>query len=137
MSADMIAGGAIGARMHPMIDVRAAGDLLSRAGFVLPVADGERLTVRYANPLRILSDLRGMAITNLLVDQHSQPLGRARLNAIIEVLTAQTGDDGKVSEHFELIFMTGWSPGPDQPQPARRGSGARSLASVLPPPDPK
>src|SRR3546814_3791208 len=35
------------ARTHPRIDVRSAGDLLVRAGFALPVADTETLTVRY------------------------------------------------------------------------------------------
>src|SRR3546814_13099281 len=34
------------ARTHPRIDVRSAGDLLVRAGFALPVADTETLTVR-------------------------------------------------------------------------------------------
>jgi SAM-dependent methyltransferase len=134
MRADMATGGAVGSRMHPMIDVRAAGDLLSRAGFTLPVADGERLAVRYSSPLRILSDLRGMAMTNLLADQRNQPLGRSRVQAIYEALAAQANDDGKVPESFELIFMTGWAPAPDQPQPARRGSGSQSLASALPRP---
>src|SRR3546814_8603837 len=32
--------------IHPQIDVRSAGDLLSRAGFAMPVADGDSLTVR-------------------------------------------------------------------------------------------
>ncbi|HET8612108.1 MAG TPA: methyltransferase domain-containing protein, partial [Sphingomonas sp.] len=46
LEADM-AGGGVAPRIHPQIDVRAAGDLLARAGFALPVADGERLDVRY------------------------------------------------------------------------------------------
>ncbi len=38
------------ARFHPQIDVRAAGDLLSRAGFVMQVADQDRcrLAIRFA-----------------------------------------------------------------------------------------
>lgn len=131
LAADMTAGGAIASRMHPMIDVRAAGDLLGRAGFALPVADGEHLTVRYANPFRLLGDLRGMAMTNLLTGQHAPPFGRARLNALAEALAEQADVDGKLNERFEMIFVTGWSPGPDQPKPARRGSGERSLASVF------
>jgi len=31
------------------------------------------------------------------------------------------------------VFMTGWAPGPDQPQPARRGSATASLAAALKP----
>ncbi len=49
------------ARFHPQIDVRAAGDLLARAGFALPVADVETLSVRYAGIGNLLRDVRGMA----------------------------------------------------------------------------
>jgi SAM-dependent methyltransferase len=133
MAADMAAGSAVGSRLHPQIDVRAAGDLLGRAGFTLPVADGERLTVRYADPLRILSDLRGMAATNTM-KQRAMPLSRARLRALVESFAAETDGDGRLTEIFELIFMTGWAPGPDQPKPARRGSGKQSLTDVLHPP---
>ena len=40
-------------RIHPQIDVRAAGDLLLRAGFALPVVDRDGVDVRsaYAPPL--------------------------------------------------------------------------------------
>ena len=54
------------AHIHPQIDVRAAGDLLTRAGFALPVVDVEPVTVRYASLPQLVSDLRGMAASNLL-----------------------------------------------------------------------
>src|SRR3546814_16097198 len=44
------------------------GDLLVRAGFALPVADTETLTVRYRDLFGLLRDLRGMAATSLLPD---------------------------------------------------------------------
>ena len=130
-AADSAAGGGVPARFHPGIDVRAAGDLLGRAGFVLTVADGERIDVGYSDPLRLMHDLRGMAAGNQLSGQAGPALGRARLAALIEAFMADAGPDGRVREHFELVFMTGWSPGPDQPQPARRGSATASLATVL------
>lgn len=131
LAADMASGEAVGSRMHPMVDVRAAGDLLSRAGFALPVADGERLSVRYASPFKLLSDLRGMAMTNMLAGRHAPPFARSRLHALIEALAGEAGTDGKIAESFEIIFMTGWAPSPDQPKPAPRGSGEQSLASAL------
>lgn len=129
MAADMIAGEAVGSRMHPLIDVRAAGDLLARAGFALPVADGERLVVRYGNPLNIVSDLRGMAMANSLRDREAHGYGRTRLGLLIQHLAAQAEE--KTAETFEIVFMTGWAPGPGQPQPAARGSGTASLAAAL------
>ncbi|MBN8814645.1 MAG: methyltransferase domain-containing protein [Sphingomonas sp.] len=117
------------ARFHPMIDVRSAGDLLVRAGFALPVADGETLSVRYPDLFRLIADLRGMAASNLLRDR--VPLTRAVLGAATQAFADRADPDGRVAERFELIFLTGWAPSPDQPKPARRGSATASLASAL------
>jgi SAM-dependent methyltransferase len=132
LEADAAAGGGIPQRVHPLIDVRAAGDLLARAGFVLTVADSEPLDVGYGDPFRLMTDLRGMAATNILVGQ-TVPLTRGRLATIAESFAAKADPDGRVRERFELVFMTGWSPGPDQPQPARRGSATASLTAALRP----
>ena len=117
------------ARLHPQIDVRSAGDLLIRAGFALPVADVETLRVRYGGLGRLLEDLRGMAATNLMVDRG--PLSRGSLARAAEAFTTSAADDGRSTERFEIIFLTGWAPSPDQPQPARRGSATTSLSAAL------
>ncbi len=117
------------ARFHPMIDVRSAGDLLVRAGFALPVADGETLTVRYQDLFGLLRDLRGMAASNVLRDR--VPLTRGALVAAAQAFANRADADGRVAERFDLIFMTGWAPSPDQPKPAKRGSATASLASAL------
>lgn len=131
LAADAAAGSGVSQRVHPQIDVRAAGDLLGRAGFVLTVADGERLDVGYADPFRLIADLRGMAGTNLLTGQHPPWPGRARLADMASAFMSGADADGRVRERFELVFMTGWSPGPDQPRPAKRGSATVSLATTL------
>lgn len=64
-------------RIHPMVDLRSAGDLLMRAGLTLPVADLETVTVRYAGLGRLVDDLRGMGAANLLRER--VPLSRAAL----------------------------------------------------------
>lgn len=119
------------ARLHPQIDVRAAGDLLVRAGFALPVADTETLTVRYPDLFRLLADLRGMAATSLLAAP--APLARATLAKAAAAFAGGADPDGRVPERFAIVTLTGWSPAPDQPQPARRGSATASLAAALRP----
>ncbi|MBX9814508.1 MAG: methyltransferase domain-containing protein [Sphingomonas sp.] len=119
------------ARLHPQIDVRAGGDLLARAGFALPVADGETLTVRYRDLWRLLGDLRGMAARNIL--RARVPLRRATLARLAESFAARADTEGRVAERFEIVYLTGWAPAPDQPQPARRGSATASLAAALKP----
>ncbi|MES2096242.1 MAG: methyltransferase domain-containing protein [Pseudomonadota bacterium] len=117
------------ARFHPMIDVRSAGDLLVRAGFALPVADSETLSVRYPDLFRLIGDLRGMAASNVLRGRTA--LTKRAIGAAATAFADQADPDGRVSERFDLIFLTGWAPSPDQPQPARRGSATASLASAL------
>ncbi|HET9511240.1 MAG TPA: methyltransferase domain-containing protein [Sphingomonas sp.] len=117
------------ARAHPMIDVRSAGDLLVRAGFALPVADVETVTVRYADLFGLIGDLRGMAATNLLVDR--RPLRRDTLARLADAFAARADPDGRVAERFDIVFLTGWAPAPGQPQPARRGSATASLTAAL------
>jgi SAM-dependent methyltransferase len=119
------------ARLHPQIDVRSAGDLLVRAGFALPVADIESLDVGYPDLFRLLADLRGMAATNVLADR--TPLPMAALARAAEAFSAQAGSDGRIREHIQIVYLTGWAPDPSQPRPARRGSATASLAQALKP----
>lgn len=130
MAADLASGGA-SPRIHPQIDVRSAGDLLARAGFTMPVADGAALTVRYPDIFRLIADLRTMAGTNLLVTRDRRPIGREALFAAAQAFAAQADADGRISETFEIVYLSGWAPDASQPRPARRGSGAQSLADVL------
>lgn len=117
------------ARIHPQVDVRSAGDLLMRAGFTLPVADIEPLTVRYRGIGGLLRDLRGMGATNILRDR--TPLRRDTLARAAELFTERADPDGKTPERFDILYLTGWSPAPTQPQPARRGSATASLEGAL------
>jgi NADH dehydrogenase [ubiquinone] 1 alpha subcomplex assembly factor 5 len=123
--------GAAAPHIHPQIDVRAAGDLLQRAGFALPVVDAEPVEVRYPDLLALVRDLRAMGATNILRARARRPLGRAALAAAIADFAAAAEPDGKTRERFEILHLLGWSPSPDQPQPARRGSATASLATVL------
>jgi NADH dehydrogenase [ubiquinone] 1 alpha subcomplex assembly factor 5 len=120
-------------RIHPQIDVRAAGDLLARAGFALPVADAETLIVRFPSLASLVSDLRAMGATNILADRSRRPIGRAGRAAAAAAFAAEADSDGKTAERFEIVHMSGWAPAPDQPRPARRGSATASLADALKP----
>lgn len=127
-AADNAAGLGV-ARMHRQIDVRAAGDLLVRAGFALPVADLEGFALSYATLGKLIDDLRAAAMTNVLAERHA--VTRGWLGTAGAAFAAQAQTDGRVHETLSLLMLTGWAPSPDQPQPARRGSGSASLAEAL------
>jgi SAM-dependent methyltransferase len=114
-------------RIHPQIDVRAAGDLLTRAGFALPVADCDTLNVRYPAFATLVADLRAMGATNILAARDRKPLSRIGL----ATATADFENEGGTVERFEIVHLLGWAPGPDQPRAAARGSGSISLADAL------
>ncbi|MFW2829732.1 class I SAM-dependent DNA methyltransferase [Sphingomonas sp. ID0503] len=128
LAADMAEGRAV-ARIHPQIPLQAGADLLGRAGFAMPVADGFTLNLRYGSLFRLVEDLRAMAATNLLPGR--QALSRRPLMAAVEAFVAQADPDGRVTERFEIAVLTGWAPAESQPKPARRGSATVSLAEAL------
>ncbi len=126
-----IKGGA-GSHISPFAEVRDAGGLLQRAGFALPVADVETLTVTYPNPFALMTELRGMGETNALADGQPAPLSRATLSATAAAYARSYGDtDGRVPATFDILYMTGWRPDPSQPQPLRPGSASTRLADAL------
>jgi SAM-dependent methyltransferase len=127
LAADSVEGGAA-PRIHPQIDVRAAGDLLTRAGFALPVVDVQPVDVRFPSLIDLVRDLRAMGATNILAARSRQPLGRHGLAAAIADFDS-AGD--KTIERFEILHLLGWSPSPDQPRPAPRGSATVSLSEAL------
>jgi len=131
MAAADEAEGAAAPRIHPQIDLRAAGDLLARAGFTLPVVDAGGIDVRFSSLMQLVADLRGMGATNVLATRSDRPLTRIGLGAALADFHAAADPDGKTAERFEILYLTAWAPSPDQPRPARRGSAAASLAEAL------
>jgi hypothetical protein len=103
-----IDGGPAAPRFHPQIDVRAAGDLLTRAGFAMPVADLDTVTARYAHMSTLVGDLRAMGLSNVLVGRRA--LGRTLATNAAAGFAAYADGDGKTAEAFAITYMTGWAP---------------------------
>lgn len=124
--------GGLSPRVTPMGDLRDFGALLQRAGFALPVVDSMPLTVSYETPFHLMRDLRAMGEGNALHARLRVPTQRAVLVRAAEIYAASyPGDDGRVIATFDIIALTGWAPGPDQPKPLRPGSAKTSLAEAL------
>jgi NADH dehydrogenase [ubiquinone] 1 alpha subcomplex assembly factor 5 len=117
--------------IHPQIDLRSAADLLTRAGFALPVADQDIMSVIYRDWRSIVSDLRDAGIGNALAGPRRY-LGRNYTTALDQAWRKNADDLGKVTEYFTHLYLSGWAPSSQQPRPARRGSGQISLAAFLP-----
>lgn len=130
--AEIAQEGGLSPRVSPLAEVRDAGNLLQRAGFALPVADADTLTVSYADPLKLMADLRGMGEANAVLARRKTPTRRATLAAAAERYSALFADaDGRVPATFEVIYLTAWAPHPSQQKPARPGSARARLADAL------
>ena len=123
--------GGISPRVSPFADIRDGGGLLQRAGFALPVADVERLTVYYKDFFALARDLRGHGQTNNLAERSRRFLRRDTLAATLAHYAAHHGENGKLRASFETLYLTGWAPHDSQPQKLRRGTARSRLADAL------
>ncbi len=123
-------------RVLPMADVRDAGALAQRAGFAMPVADVQAQPVAWTSAAQLLADLRGAGETNALAERRRRPMPRAVWTRALDIWKTegkrQAGaPDAPLHTTIEMIWITGWAPGPGQPQPLRRGSAKMRLTDAL------
>lgn len=119
-------------RVAPFADVRDAGALLQRAGFALPVADVESVTVRYDTMFGLLQDLRAMGASNALAARSRRPASRRLFARAAGIYAERFADpDGRIRATFSFVWMSGWAPDSSQQKPLEPGSAQVSLAHVL------
>jgi SAM-dependent methyltransferase len=123
-----------GASPHvaPFADVREYGALLQRAGFALPVADAEVVTVTYPSLLALMRELRIMGGGNVLQSRKKTPLPRGTLERAEQIYRKRHSVDGsKIGASFEIVYLCGWAPDASQQKPLAPGSAAMRLADAL------
>ncbi|WP_040585260.1 methyltransferase domain-containing protein [Allomesorhizobium alhagi] len=132
LAAEVELHGGASPRVIPFTDVRDAGALLQRAGFALPVADVETVTVRYDNLFGLMADLRGMGATNALEARSRRPATRTLFARAAQIYAERHSDaDGRIRATFSLVWMSGWTPDPSQQKPLKPGSAQVSLTKIL------
>jgi SAM-dependent methyltransferase len=100
-----------GMRPHisPFVEVKDAGALLQRAGFHLPVADSEIITVRYKNAWDLMTDLHHLGEGNALAKRTRALMSKGALDAIAKAYAELFSEaDGRMPATFEIITLTGW-----------------------------
>ncbi len=127
--------GGVSPRLSPLPGLQDIAGLLQRAGFALPVADVDEVTVRYSHPMKLLEDLKGMGEQAAFAKREGQerrPLSRRILTRMSEIYFDRFSDpDGKIRATFKIIWMSGWAPHESQPKPLKPGSGKFSLADAV------
>lgn len=124
--------GGVSPRVAPFADTRALGGLLRRAGFALPVADMDSVTVTYPSPLALMRDIKAMGASNMLAARRRAPVTRRLLARAAEIYGQRFGlADGRVAATFEIVTLSAWAPHESQQQPLKPGSATARLAHAL------
>ncbi len=124
--------GGLSPRVSPFADLRDAAGLLQRAGFALPVADGETIDVEYESALALMRDLGAMGEGNLVLERRRGLARRATFLRAAEIYGERfAGPSGRVMASFEVLFLHGWAPHASQPKPLKPGSAALRLSEAL------
>lgn len=101
-------GESAAAHVHPQLDLRIASDLMQRAGFMQPVCDLDGFEVRYSDWRSLVADLRAAGSGNALAGTRRYLGGdyQARLD---QTWAKRAASDGKTSEFFNLLHLSGWA----------------------------
>lgn len=130
--AEVAEEGGLSPRASPFADAAVAGELLQRAGFALPVADCDTITVTYRNALTLMRDLRGMGEANAVRARRNAFTRRTTLMAAAALYEKKhAGADGRIPATFQVVYLSAWAPHESQQQPLRPGSAAARLADAL------
>lgn len=115
-------------RIHPMIEVRAAAQLLGHAGLAIPVTDSDRFTVHYRQVRTLAGDLRDLGLSNALTGRDTSVSPN-----LIKDIESHLGPqpDQPIPISWEIVWMTGWAPHESQQKPLKPGSAKVGLNDAL------
>jgi NADH dehydrogenase [ubiquinone] 1 alpha subcomplex assembly factor 5 len=128
MNAELDYNGGASQHIHPMIDHYQFAALMQKAEFALPVVDFDRVSVTYQKLQSLYDDLHCMGEGNALC-------GRAQTIAPfkdkVEAQYKTNFYDNGFTATFDILHGIGWKHHDNQQQPAKRGSGTKSLTEIL------
>jgi len=101
------ASGRIVGRAHPRIDPSSLAQLLTSAGFNMPVVDIDRVALRYAGLGDLVRDLRAMGATLVLAER--PPIFTRSEMIYVQKAFSDAGAAGRTEEVVEILHFLGWS----------------------------
>jgi SAM-dependent methyltransferase len=129
LEAEQQVTGGVSPRVAPMIDLRETGGLLQRAGMALPVADVDRATLRYADAMSLMREIKALGFANCL---HGRSQKFISPGMLFQVATHYPSNaDGRIPATVEIAWATAWKPHESQQQAMKPGSAKARLADAL------
>jgi len=110
VDAELAVAGGISPRLSPTLALQDASNLLQRAGFHLPVADTQSVTMIYSDMFALMHDLRGMGEANAHIQRLRRPTRRAVFDMAARLYQERySATEGGIFATFEVIFLHGWA----------------------------
>jgi SAM-dependent methyltransferase len=129
LEAEQQVTGGVSPRVAPMIDLRETGGLLQRAGLALPVADVDRATLRYADAMSLMREIKALGFANCL---HGRSKNFITPGLLFQAATHYPSQaDGRIDATIEIAWATAWKPHASQQQPLKPGSAKARLSEAL------
>lgn len=94
-------------RVIPMVDLKDAAHLIQKAGFHVPVADIDNITVYYNNLKSLLSDIKGMGQSNALAARNIKIPSKKFFAEVEHAYKTEFAHEDKLPATFEIITITG------------------------------
>ncbi|ACT56795.1 methyltransferase domain-containing protein [Candidatus Liberibacter asiaticus] len=96
-------------RVIPFMDIKSAGTLMEKSGFISPIIDQDTYTVYYKSMLHLMHDLRGMGMSNPLIRRSKTPPYKSLFKRASTIYTEENSDlTGNVTASFSIIYVMGW-----------------------------
>ncbi|MDD3030123.1 MAG: methyltransferase domain-containing protein [Alphaproteobacteria bacterium] len=97
-------------RFSPRVDLRTAGNLMQKAGFRLPVADIETVTLLYPDMVALMHDLRATGQTNARFDRIRHLTRRSIFIKAAQLYQERFSNaDGLIPASFDILYLHGWT----------------------------
>jgi malonyl-CoA O-methyltransferase len=100
---------ALGADVMTFHDMHDIGDVLVQTGFADPVMDMHLMTLKFAEPDKLVRDLRALG-GNALASRDRSMSSRDQRDAWLQRLLQIRDSDGKFCVSFEVCFGHAWCP---------------------------
>eukprot|EP00466_Bigelowiella_natans_P004044 jgi/Bigna1/71212/fgenesh1_pg.14_\ len=123
--------GGVAPHLSPFVRDSEIGGLIQAAGFNLPTADSDLLTVRYPDMFTMMEHLRGMGETNATHIRRNYTSMETFIAAASTYQELYTDEEDLLEATFHVIYLIGWKPHSSQQEPDERGSGSTRLSTTL------
>ena len=101
--------GGVSPRISPFTEIRDAGQLLQRAGFIEPVSDCDTITTTYPSVFNLLADLRNMGEANALHARRRNFTPRGTFLRMAKAYEDRFQEaENRLPATFQIIYLTGW-----------------------------